>query len=160
MPVDSDHYVVGRGSPLVFRLARRAGDTNGPAGPGVYSQNNGGSASLVAAVWCGACATNVGGQVQGGAIAAIFDYLVASAGSVLMEQGAYTTTKALNVRYLRPTPLESCLMFEATRAVFGEDGTAEVDGTLSDGRSVVFATCTAQMVDKEKRRMWRQRAKL
>jgi len=140
----TEHYVMGKNSPFYFRMA-------------ISPKNK----SILAAVWCGRYATNMGGSVQGGAISSIFDALTASVGSVQIEPGSFGTTKNLQVAFLAPTPLLSPLQFSVISATFNEaNGTGIVKAQLTNGTTgKKYASCTAEMVDLKRRKKWKQQQK-
>ena len=141
---DSLHYVIGKGSPFHFRF-----------GVGFKKEQD---KTLVAAIWCGENATNMGGKVQGGAISSIFDALTASVGSIKFEPMAFGTTKSIEVKFLSPTPLKTVLRFKVITSNFNENtGEGIVEAELSDGNTgEKYASCTAHMVDIKRRRNWKK----
>lgn len=142
----SDHYVLGRRSPFLWKL-------------GVKSHEEKERQVLVAAVWSGRCATNMGGMIQGGGIAAIFDVVTATLGSVCVEPMSFGMTKSLHVRYRSPAPLSRVVKVETSGSSFNLDaGTCTVTAVLSDGDSdQIFATCEAELVDIRRRTKWKKR---
>ena len=85
------HYVVGSRAPFLFRA-------------GTQKMKGNRHATAVWAVYAGKYAANASNMVQGGAVAAMFDFITACYGSMLYpkEGGAFGMTKRLSVRYLRP----------------------------------------------------------
>jgi len=141
------HYVMGINSPFYFRMGVSPDTKN-----------------IVAAVWCGEHATNMGNMVQGGAISSIFDALTASVGSIQVEPMSFGTTKNLSVSFLRPTPLFQVIKFSVVKASFNHDnGTALVEAQLTNGKTSTheqtYATCTAEMVDMKRRKQWKTKRK-
>ena len=139
---DTQHYVMGSRSPLYFRF-------------GINTE----SKHIVAAVYCGEHATNMGGMVQGDAISSIFDACTATVGSVVVEPMAFGTTKSLKVSFKAPTPLFTVLKFSVIFAEFSmETGLGKVRGMLSDGleNEKIYALCEAELVDIKRRKKWKQ----
>jgi uncharacterized protein (TIGR00369 family) len=81
------------------------------------------------------------GRVHGGWIAALFDQIVAVAGSRAATQPALTGT--LTIRFLAPTPIGTELTLEATAAPVGErtvraSATLQADGTVTADADAVL----------------------
>ena len=142
---NSDHYVLGRNAPFRWRL-------------GVANTNDG--EELVAALFAGATACNLSGNMQGGAIASAFDVCVATLGSLRKDTpGTFGTTKSLRVEFRLPVPLQVPLKIHAKAVKFNiEEGFCMVEATMSDGESnEVYARCHAEMVDMVLRARWKKK---
>lgn len=138
---DSRHYVVGRSAPFRWRLAAEGEE-------------------LVAAVWAGEDATNLTGSMQGGAISALFDVVVATLGSVTVGPMRFGTTKSLHVSFRRPVPLATVLKIRAkSGGGFDTDtGLGAVTAIMSySGQEL--ASCTAEMVDLSTRMQWKRKSR-
>uniref|UniRef100_A0A7S2WNU6 Thioesterase domain-containing protein n=1 Tax=Mucochytrium quahogii TaxID=96639 RepID=A0A7S2WNU6_9STRA len=141
------HYVCGLMSPLQFRI-----------GKNVLSD---GSVGLVIACWCSSFAQNGTGNVNGGAISAMFDFGTALLGSFVYEFFAFGTTKAISVKFFKPVPSNECLRMEVTGTLDDKQGLGQVQGKLTNGvGDIKYATCTADMVDLPRRRKMKQLARL
>ena len=140
---DSRHYVVGRSAPFRWRLAAEGEE-------------------LVAAVWAGEDAGNLAGNMQGGAIGALFDVVVATLGSVTVGHMRFGTTKSLHVLFRRPVPLATVLKIRAKSGAGGFDtntGLGAVTAIMSHSDGQELASCTAEMVDLRTRMQWKRKSR-
>merc|ERR1719221_1328709 len=95
---------------------------------------------MIYAVYCGSYADNEGNMVQGGAIAAIFDTTFGTFGLDLLgfsteSKFPFGTTRHLEVNYLKPTPLKTCLRLEVQADLNLETGVGRATGTLLDAET-------------------------
>jgi hypothetical protein len=132
---DGDHG--GHGE--VNHELNAVGGWSNPLSPGLNMWFEGGVA--VGTVRCGYAYEGPPGHIHGGYVAAIFDQFMGMAQMMGKLPGM---TGTLNVRYLRPTPLNTELNLRAE--LDRQDGRKTyMTGTMQAGE-VVTATCTALFV--------------
>ena len=170
------HYVIGSRAPFIFKGPRldvddpsgrfqynegtRTRDTAAAAAGGIRS-SLGNRAIMTWAVYAGHYAINGAYNLQGGAIAAIFDYATACAGSTVFSRGDFVLTKSNAVKYLRTAgPVPGVFKVVVELKDFDlEQGTMLLHSTLT--RDDIkpgerpFATAVTEMVDGPRRKAWK-----
>ena len=153
------HYVAGTASPFVFK------------GPKVSVVREGDgdvikSAKAVWAVYVGEFGGNASRVVQGGAIASMFDLVMACFGSIIAEPGSFGLTKSLFVRYLKgASPVPGVYKITTNLVSLDEQkGLIVLRSALTDGSAQgekrPFAVSDCKLVDLKRRIAYKNRSKL
>ena len=122
-------------------------------------------ATMTWAVYAGHHAINGAYNLQGGATAAIIDYVTACAGSVIFKWGAFVLTKVNTIKYLRtagPVPgifkvIVELQDYDLDKGDLILHTTLTRDDIPSGERP--FATAVTHMVDGPRRKRWKLRQK-
>ena len=151
----AQHYVAGARAPFLFREGGRLGQD------AALSKR----ATMTWAVYAGHHAINGAYNLQGGATAAIIDYVTACAGSVIFKWGAFVLTKVNTIKYLRtagPVPgifkvIVELQDYDLDKGDLILHTTLTRDDIPSGERP--FATAVTHMVDGPRRKRWKLRQK-
>eukprot|EP00658_Telonema_sp_P-2_P000290 TRINITY_DN10104_c0_g1_i1.p2 TRINITY_DN10104_c0_g1~~TRINITY_DN10104_c0_g1_i1.p2 ORF type:complete len:200 (+),score=52.65 TRINITY_DN10104_c0_g1_i1:183-782(+) len=147
----SRHFVGGLRSPFSFRVG--------------VDPEAGRHPRVIWAVYVGEYGTNAQGMVQGGAMAAMFDFAMACYGTMVFreEGGAFSLTKSLAVRYRRPAvPVPGVYRVVVECEDLDEQkGLIKLRATCGSGEGdETFATAECELVDMRRRAAWKANSKL